>query len=84
MPTSDKLEEALAYAARLPKYAWAEYDLACFDALSGKSSLAFHHLEQALDLGLNDGPHVLSEPDVNSLKKDPRWKPTADPLKALP
>ena len=57
-----------------PKYAWAEYDLACLDAIERKRDSAFGHLSRAMSLGLNDGQHVLRDPDLKTLRQDRRWK----------
>lgn len=57
-----------------PNHAWAHYDLACLDALAGKKAAAFRNLRKALDLGLDDGKHVLEDPDLKILRGDAEWK----------
>jgi tetratricopeptide (TPR) repeat protein len=57
-----------------PDHAWAHYDLACLDALSGKLGAAFQRLERALAAGFKDRDHLLADLDLKPLRKDPRWK----------
>jgi tetratricopeptide (TPR) repeat protein len=61
-----------------PKHAWAEYDLACLDALAGKPESAFRRLERAIALGLDDARHILRDPDLKVLRRDVRWKTIAE------
>jgi tetratricopeptide (TPR) repeat protein len=57
-----------------PEHAWAHYNLACLDALERKRDASFRRLRRAIDLGLRDRQHVVRDPDLKSLRRDPRWK----------
>jgi len=50
------------------------YNAACAFALGGKKDLAFDRLRQARLRGFRDREQVLSDPDLASLRDDPRWK----------
>lgn len=43
-------------------------------------NLAFANLEQAIGLGFRDALRLQAEPDLATLKKDPRWKKIVDRL----
>jgi dienelactone hydrolase len=49
------------------------YDLACANALAGRKREALEALEQALALGFHDAAHAASDPDLASLRGDPRF-----------
>ncbi len=51
----------------------AHYNLACLLALAGETDSAFTRLEQAIRLGWDDREHTESDPDLESLRRDPRW-----------
>jgi tetratricopeptide (TPR) repeat protein len=55
-------------------YAWAYYDLACLDALERKLKAAFQHLEKAIAVGFEDILHLRRDADLQSLRRDARWK----------
>jgi thioredoxin-like negative regulator of GroEL len=72
-----RLDEALAadlaLVHREPTRADLRYDLACSYALVGRKDEAFAELTRAIDLGFDDGEHFDADPDLQSLRDDPRW-----------
>ena len=77
-------EEAVAEAERhagraeeLKRGAGA-YNLACAAALAGKKDEAFRLLEAALPATGETRSHIEADPDLDSLKNDPRWRPLLD------
>jgi serine/threonine protein kinase len=60
-----------------PRHAVSAYNVACSYARAGRSQLALHWVDQAIDFGfgfLVDGPEVLEkDPDLESLRGDRRW-----------
>ncbi len=52
-----------------------QYNLACIEAGAGASRLpyAFAALEQSIRLGFNDADHLQSDPDLQTLRTDPRF-----------
>lgn len=50
------------------------YNLACSYALVGEPDQAFAALEKSVELGYNDWKHMLSDADLKSLHRDPRFK----------
>jgi hypothetical protein len=65
--------EALGYA--LPQ---TRYNLACAAALTGNTDAAFKWLEKANDAGFGNTKLLESDSDLNSLRKDPRFKAIAE------
>lgn len=49
------------------------YNLACSSALLGMTDKAFAALERALRLGYSPIAHLRRDPDLNSLRDDPRF-----------
>ncbi|MBI5693047.1 MAG: hypothetical protein HZC55_23470 [Verrucomicrobia bacterium] len=51
------------------------YNLACVEAKAGgtRRQQAFPALEQAVKLGFNDAKHLSEDPDLESLRSDPRF-----------
>lgn len=54
---------------------------ACCYALLGEADQAFHWLDKAADMGLHEDKWLDSDPDLASLKSDPRWKPLLQRVK---
>lgn len=71
----DALAADLRLVARDPERADFRYDLACSYALLGRRDEAFDELTRAVDLGFDDGEHLDEDPDLDGLRKDPRWAP---------
>jgi Flp pilus assembly protein TadD len=49
------------------------YNLACSCALTARPEEAFRALEQAFGLGYRDGDWLMEDPDLKSLRSDPRF-----------
>ncbi len=49
------------------------YDHACCLALDGRKDEAFVKLEAAIAAGFSDLKHVAADPDLATLRDDPRW-----------
>lgn len=50
------------------------YNLACSYALTGKRELAVAALQKAVQLGYDDLPHLLKDPDLKTLHNDPAFE----------
>jgi tetratricopeptide (TPR) repeat protein len=57
----------------LPEDPTAHYNLACSLALTGDADGAFAALDQAIDLGYEDGALLADDPDLAPLRNDPRF-----------
>lgn len=64
------LEEVLAKEPNLPG---AEYNLACYYALTGKTAVALIHLDKAVSLGFLMIEHMQQDQDLNSLRALPQY-----------
>ncbi|QDU97026.1 tetratricopeptide repeat protein [Lignipirellula cremea] len=51
----------------------SRYNLACVWARQGKTDQAFTELTQAIADGYRDAQHLATDPDLASLRDDPRW-----------
>jgi Flp pilus assembly protein TadD len=73
-----RYEEGLAADRELldrhPNDPIVRYNLACSLALSGLVAEALSRLEEALELGYDDGPAMASDPDLAALRPDPRFE----------
>lgn len=58
------------------------YNAACANALAGKPGEAFAMLEKALEKGYRNAAHAESDPDLATLRTDPRWKPLIERMAA--
>jgi TolB-like protein/tetratricopeptide (TPR) repeat protein len=49
------------------------YNIGCLYALAGKSGLALDHLERSIELGMRNRDWLMTDPDLNSVRDDPRF-----------
>jgi adenylate cyclase len=49
------------------------YNLGCLYAVAGKTGLALDHLERSIELGMRNRDWLMTDPDLNSLRDDPRF-----------
>jgi len=49
------------------------YNISCLYALAGKPDLALDHLERAMELGMRNKDWLMTDPDLDSLRGDPRF-----------
>lgn len=89
---------AAALAAACPARAAVEptdpvgrYNLACKHALAGERDAAFEWLDKAISVGFGSVDTMEKDPDLASLRADPRWRGAVDrarakanPCKTLP
>jgi tetratricopeptide (TPR) repeat protein len=80
-----RIAEGLKMDRRLvrlqPENPTAHYNLACSLALCRRPSAALRSLRQAVNLGYRDFEWMLHDPDLESLKKTPRFVELIDQLK---
>ena len=50
------------------------YNVGCFYALLGKTELSLDHLERATELGMRNVDWLLTDPDLESVRSDPRFE----------
>lgn len=75
----DEAIEAHAKAATFPQVAGtALYNLGCAHALKGNTDEAFTALRRAVDTGMPNQPQWDADPDLASLRDDPRWEQLAE------
>jgi hypothetical protein len=67
-------EQAEAHAWTRRQVAIARYNVACAHALDGACEPALAALESAIEAGYNDHEHTLGDPDLASLRGDPRFE----------
>ena len=68
-------KQCLELTELAPKDPGAQYNLACARARLGKIDQSLEALEKAVALGFDDGRHIRSDPDLESLRKDARLEP---------
>ncbi len=75
--TVGRYREGLAVDRRLvalrPRDPIAYYNLGCSHALVKQWLRAFAALRRAIELGYRDIEHMQADPDLEQLRKDPRW-----------
>ena len=49
------------------------YNIGCLYAVAGKRGLALDHLERAMELGMRNRDWLMTDPDLTSLRDDPRF-----------
>ncbi len=67
------LQVDLTLARLQPRDPTVHYNLACSYALLGKKEEAFSELKKAVRLGYSDPDHMRADPDLESLRGDPRF-----------
>lgn len=60
---------------------WMLYDLACAYAQTGRKDLALEHLASAVEAGYRDRDHIAGDPDLASLKEDPRYREIVESIR---
>ncbi len=71
----DQALEAHKKAAKFEEVAQvATYNIACVYALQGDKDQAFAYLGKALDAGWDGIDHMATDPDMDNLRDDPRYK----------
>ncbi len=60
----------------------AHYNLACTYSLWGKFGPALEHLRLSIEYGFTDFDHIGRDPDLDPLRKDPRFQPLIEEMKA--
>lgn len=80
-----ELDEAILYHLRATSHEGtaplAYYNLGCAQALKGNTDQAFKALYKAAELGVTNVDQYTGDSDLNSLKKDKRWKKLIESLK---
>jgi Flp pilus assembly protein TadD len=66
-----------------PKDATAHYNLACSLALSGRKTDAIRALRKAVELGYRDFKWMVDDPDLESLRDNPRFAAIVAELRHL-
>jgi tetratricopeptide (TPR) repeat protein len=56
-----------------PRDPVSHYNLACSYSLLKQTTRAFGALKKAMELGYRDIDHMLTDPDLENLRRDPRW-----------
>ncbi|MBM3977095.1 MAG: hypothetical protein FJ299_08910 [Planctomycetes bacterium] len=81
-----RFEEGLdvdrALARLCPEDPLVHYNLACSLALLERRDEAFGALERAVELGYAEPQHLLDDPDLTSLRSDPRFQQLVERLRA--
>jgi serine/threonine protein kinase/tetratricopeptide (TPR) repeat protein len=49
------------------------YNVGCLHAVGGRRGLALDHLERAIELGMRNRDWLMTDPDLQSLRDDPRF-----------
>jgi hypothetical protein len=57
-----------------PRDSIAFYNLACSHSRLKQSTRAFAALRRAIELGYRDVEHMQIDPDLENIRKDPRWQ----------
>lgn len=67
--------EVAAHLAVGSRQRGALYNAACCHALAGELDAGFAALDRAVALGLRDRAQLLDDPDLATVRADPRWAP---------
>ena len=70
--------EVHAKSAEELKRGAGAYNLACAAAMASRTDEAFRLLELALQVTEEARSHIEADPDLDTLKNDPRWRPLLD------
>ncbi len=57
-----------------PSHPLLLYNVACFHATAGRPGLALDHLERAMELGMRNVDWLMTDPDLESIRRDPRFQ----------
>lgn len=76
-----KSEEAVRL---MPDFPVPHYNFACLLSLQGKTDLALERLTKAVELGFANPAHILSDPDLEKLRGDDRFKKIVERAKEKP
>jgi serine/threonine protein kinase/tetratricopeptide (TPR) repeat protein len=57
-----------------PSHPLLLYNIACFHATAGRPGLALDHLERAMELGMRNKDWLMTDPDLESIRSDPRFQ----------
>jgi serine/threonine protein kinase/Tfp pilus assembly protein PilF len=57
-----------------PSHPLLLYNIACFHATAGRPGLALDHLERAMELGMRNKDWLTTDPDLESIRSDPRFQ----------
>ncbi len=68
------LQVDLTLARLQPRDPTVHYNLACSYALLGRKEEAFSELRKSVRLGYSDPAHMRADPDLASLRQDPRFE----------
>jgi hypothetical protein len=49
------------------------YNIGCLHAVAGRRGLALDHLERAMELGMRNRDWLMTDPDLASVRDDPRF-----------
>jgi hypothetical protein len=83
-----KLDEALQFHHKATEFPAtrpaATYNVACVHALKGEKDKAFDWLAKAADAGFGDLDLLATDPDLDSLRADPRWEKFVAQVKSKP
>ena len=64
----------------VPEDPVARYNLACSFALVGRRDEALQALGRAIELGYREPEHMAADPDLESIRDDPRFAKLVDEL----
>ena len=56
-----------------PSHPLLLYNVACFHAVAGRPGLALDHLERAIEMGMRNRDWLMTDTDLESVRKDPRF-----------
>jgi tetratricopeptide (TPR) repeat protein len=80
-----RYRDGLAVDRRLvalrPRDAIAYYNLACSHSRLKQATRAFGALRMALELGYRDLEHMQADPDLENIRRDPRWNDLVGAIK---
>lgn len=78
----DRAEREFLRVLKLdPKNELALYNLACTYSLWGKIEKAFEFLKRTIDAGYDDLSHIESDPDLDPLRNEARYKELIEPIR---
>jgi len=82
---SGRYRDGLAVDRRLvamrPRDPISYYNLACSHSRLKQSTRAFAAIRRAIELGYRDAEHMQVDPDLENVRKDPRWQDVLSVMK---